>query len=339
MKKNVCFFICMLFFSSLEALPSEEMFYKRVVSGLKSYQFKIRRNDFTERHLKAFEPLIKSIIRRERELEKTHYQFVTSQDSIFIAYQVILKEWYKIKCQKKFDDYEFLRPYNHCNYEQNLHRFLSLHPDLSQLNRVIQKSLGMTGRQSDAYWASVHSDALPAVSKQLISASFTLESTPSLDSALYVFATKKGVCQESSYDSIFDLLMEVFHSEKKFTPSVKNALYALIKKAPISKEGVIMQIFVPKNEVSNVVYIANTGGFVRQNETRNIHKHIELFQRKRESVHFDAKSTDQVRILGGALSPDKAKIYRYSTVDERAIRAYEVLVRNFFEKNICNSDH
>lgn len=309
------------------ALPSESLFCERAIEGLRWHKAHSFCHHLTEEKLRQIQPIIRSVLQKEKDLHRDYYQVITGQDSSFLAYQIILKELYRLKYNKTFKDYEFFRPYKSPKLKRNVRQFLLEHPDLTSLDRVIQNSLGLTGKRSEEYWCNIDSDTKPEIRKQLISASLTLETMSSEDSALYVFACKRGVCQPGDKAALLYFLKEAFALEGYQSKQIESLLSRLLQMAPTSSEGMLMQIFVPKTCVSKVLYVANTGGFVKQNETKDIHGYFKNYEALRDSRQFDKTKANQVRILAGALDPEEVKIFRHTTIDKNAIKNYEQWVK------------
>lgn len=325
------------FGSQLTALPSTELYWERVAEGLRWHREHSGCAYLTEDRLSNIEPIVNAISEKEKEFQETHYQVLTAQDSKFIAYQVILKELYKLKYDQNFDDYEFLRPYNDPEARKDLWQFLSEHPDLIEVERLEKESEGLDKDESYKFWKNVENDTHPEISKQLISASLTLETMSPLDSAQFVFASGSGMSQRGEFKSLAKFLIDAFAAEEIHSEQVEEVINELFEKAPLSKEGIVLQIFIPKEEMYSLAYVSYGGGFLKREETSDFEYYFISHEMKRDSAGFIPNDNDQVRVLAGGLDPSTIKIFRYSTVSDDRIKAYEELVRQKLQNLLDNT--
>lgn len=333
---NLLFMTFLLLNTHLIALPPAEVYWERVASGLEWHKTENYCPYLTEEKLSQIEPIIKAIHTKEHELHRDYYQVVTSLDSRFLAYQIILKEFYKLQYQLSFDDYEFLRPYKDPEIIKDLPTFFAKYPDLLEGRRLQRKAERLKKKQQEAFWAGVKNDTHPEIMKQLISASLTLETMTSLDSALHVFAQGAGITQKADVHALSRFILDAFSLEGLNSDGVVSCIHELLTNAPSSNEGIILQIFIPKNYMTEIAYVSFGGGFVKRKKTKNLQKYFFRHEQKRDAKDFDTEKNDQVRILAGGLDPEKVKIFRYSTIDEAAIQAYQELVRSKLTSLIRN---
>lgn len=332
MRNSTLFFFLAstIFTVALSALPLEEIYVERVTHALHSlYYNPWAQNEAEVRdRLERIQPLIPRIYQKEAELQSGYYQVLTAQDSKFLAYQIILKELYRALFRHSFDEYEFLRPHRDPEIETDLSQFLSAHPDLAEVDQLAQESEDLDDEAEEEFWARIESDTHPAISRQLISASFTLETSTPLDSALFVFAGGANLSGEIEGRVISQYLLDAFALEGLHSREIEECIGSLVECSPTSREGILLQFFLPKEEVSKFLYVSYGGGFVKREETDKIHETFLAHERKREWEKFDPEENDQVRILAGALDPFSVKIFRYSTIDPLLIQEYEGLVRS-----------
>lgn len=314
------------FFNFAHALPSSEVYWERVANGLRWHRDEDCCLHLTEDKILQIEPIVKVLSQREAELKNDYYQVITGQDSRFLAYQIILKEFYKLKYGQSFDEYEFLRPYNDPELRNDLSQFFSEHPDLLDADRLMAETENMNCDQLIEFWENVENDTYPEITRQLISASLTLETTVTLDSAQFVFANGSGMCGMDDWSSITTYLQDAFLLEGIDSKKAGKFINEVLERAPFSKEGILMQIFVPKDFMKDLGYVSFGGGFVKKVETDSIEIYFSDHEAKRDSIDFNTMENDQVRLLVGNLDPTKVKIFRYSMVDDEVIKAFEEFV-------------
>ncbi len=341
--------------ATLFALPTDEVYIERVLTGLRFHRDLNRMPGFsdlvrfpelhwhikemggehlTEEKLTQMTPLFKELIQKERELSGTHYQVITAQDAHFLAYQIILKELYRALYKEDFQAFEFIRPYRDPELASHLEQFLSDHSDLVEIGKIYSTEEELDEEVYEEYKATKESDSLPTIRRQLISASLTLETWSPFDSALHVLAHGAGMCQKAENEILKELLTHAFALEGLEGESIEACLETLIDRAPRSREGVVLQIFIPKKEVSRLTFVAHPGGFVKENETEAIHTYFGEHEKERDSEVFDSMQNDQVRLLAGLLKPENVQIFRYTTVEQEVIQDYTDLVRSAIRAEI-----
>lgn len=312
---------------SLHALPPVELYCERVAEGLRWHREHNLFGHLTDERIDQIQPLMKAITEKEVELHEKYYQFVTGLDSKFLAYQIILKEFYKIKYNESFNDFEFMRSYKDPNLANDLWMFLGEHPDLITLEELAKNPATPEGDEAPAIMLEGYeNDTVPEIRQQLISASLTMETKTTLDSAQFVFAQGAGMSKQGD-EELLKYIVEAFSLEHVNTEQLENRLKTLIEKAPRSREGMILQIFVPKDEAENIFYVAYGGGILKQDETANKEVYFIEHEMKRDNLDFESEKNDQVRLLAGNLTPLNVKIFRYTTISQQEIEAYEELVR------------
>jgi len=112
-------------------------------------------------------------------------------------------------------------------------------------------------------------------------------------------------------------------------------LEKLINAAPRTEQGIINQIFLPKENIERYLYFSMSGGLLHPEQNRNIHATIQKFQQDRVSPSFDSKKNVQVRILAGSLFEEAVEIYRYSLIPKQARKAYEQFVEEVLQAILC----
>ena len=323
-----------ILFSNLPiyALPTDETYWDRVSSGLEKLSL-------SEEEIAEIEPLMRRVIQTERAHHPEYYQVVTAQNSGFLAYQIILKEFYSLIHRQSFEEFEFLRPYKDPKLHTDVWEFLSEHPDLINSEKIEKQYLHLKegwkhlsederDDKEEAFWKTIENDTLPDIRRQIVAASLTMETSTPLDSALFVLSYGAGLSQDPDLDFLKKELLYAFSLEGISHSATEKILQNLLEKAPTSERGIILQIFVPKEEASPLMYISYGIGFVKTKETEEMETYFRNHELKRESDEFDRKKNDQVRILVGALEPGKVKVFRYSCIDPHVIQTYKNLVRS-----------
>lgn len=183
-------------------------------------------------------------------------------------------------------------------------------------------------------------DTMSEISKELISVNFTMETYLTLDSAMFVFLSGKSVSLSSLSESeeaynkkINSILYELFESYSLPQEKLEICIEKLIKKAPRTDLGIINQIFLPKENVANFLYLSFGGGFLHNIYDSNFEESYSEFQNNRMESSFRTFRNFQARIIAGSLFEDpKVKIIRYTLISEETQRQYEVIVREAIDE-------
>lgn len=268
--------------------------------------------------LKRREDIAKLLIQiRFKELEYSNkYQFVTAQDSRYFAYQVIAKELYETLNGKSYQNFEFLR-YPCVDLTRNPEDFFKKYPFLKNKSKEIDPD---------------YFDALPEISYQLLSASFSIDTYVPADSALFVFLYGKGISEwfntkeEHLYQEKFSQnISAIFDSAGIEKRTYQPYLRQLIDMAPKTNEGIINQIFLPIENIGDYLYIASSCGFLSTKNT-DIHQTIAHFQKVRFD-NFVLKENMQVRLVIGSLFDKNVNIYRYTLIPKSEQESYKKIVK------------
>jgi|688.fasta_scaffold204452_2 hypothetical protein len=314
-------FYILLFFLPFQAFAREsplEIYKSHIQKNLSDYEPKFEY--LTDARKQEILDLCVKI--RIRELENVdQYQVVTAQDSLFFAYQVIAKTLHAALHGEGCQDFEFLRCPHH-TLISNPEDLFAEYPALSKMEEN-----GIT------------SDLQPDISRHLISCSLALETSTPADSALFVFLFGKGISEwsstreEDAYSKKFERhLEELFECMGLARDSYAPFLSLLISAAPRTEEGIINQIFLPKENIQSHLYFAKSGGFFHPKQNRDVHETIKQFHHERLTSNLDMKKNLQARILTGSLSNRGVKIYRYTLIPEQEQEAYKNLVDQVIQK-------
>jgi hypothetical protein len=309
------------------------------------------------------QPEVAELFLKIHENEKAHPEFiqcVTAQDSFFYAYQVIAKELYLKVGAEPREDFEFLR-FPTQELLQSKEAFFSKYPtfiisDEEQAKAFkttpykLEEALRLFEIQDEATYLGLSqgeketrhddedededtpsryafNDTHPEISKELLSVNFTMETYRPLDSSLFVFLTGGSVSISSSF-TLNQMVYELFHSFSLPSEKVKACMDELIEKAPRTKYGIINQIFLPKDNISQFLYLSFGGGFLHSVYDSKFEESLHEFQVNRQEEDFRTFRNFQARIIAGSLLCDpRVKILRYTLIPDDQQRAYELIVR------------
>jgi hypothetical protein len=331
MKKNIIafstifVFISILFTSYAFSISDEESIYlARIEEGIRYNRTNPYKpyTTLTDEKIISLNPLFLDIFRKEKELAKDYYQVITGQNSIFLCYQIILKELHQILENKKFTHYEFLRDSLEKKY-QNLSEFFSVHPNLLKFDELI-KQLENNDRVDINNFVE---EDIPEMSERLISASLTMETCTFLESAQYIFANGSGLGKfAENKEYLNKLITAVF--DRRGIPSAIYEPYIneWMEMLPKSDEGIIVQIFIHKTFVDDLLYVSFPKG-LRLTETNDLITFFHNFNKSRLTRDFDIFACTQARVLIDALSPENAQIFRYSVIDPEKIKGFTLFIR------------
>ncbi len=183
-------------------------------------------------------------------------------------------------------------------------------------------------------------DTMAEISKELLSVNFTMETYRPLDSALFVFLSGNSVSlaslsddQEEYKEKFTKILHELFDS--LFLPKEKltECLEKLIDKAPRSKFGIINQIFIPKENITNHMYLSFGGGFLHSVYDSKFEESYSEFQNNRQEEYFRTFRNFQARVIAGSLFENsQVKILRYTLIPKETEAQYETIVRDAIDE-------
>lgn len=308
-------------------------------------------------------------IYREEKANPDYVQCLTSQDSVFYAYQVVAKELYRQLHGEAKEDFEFLR-FPDQSLSKDRKDFFARYPtmflskeELAKVFRTTLDNLEFTFEareiQTEGIYMTIASggkeeridddddddsddnssrylinDTLPEVSKELIAVSFTMESFLPMDSALHVFLANNSVSL-SNYDdgNISDKVTEVFRGIFRYLSApegeVTRCIEELIARAPRSEYGIINQVFLPRDNIANTLYLSHSGGFYHSIFDPEFDRYFDEFQNTRQKDTFRTFRNFQGRIIAGSLVHDpRIKIKRYTLIPESEQHEYESFVRH-----------
>lgn len=288
-------------------------------------------------------------IRKKEQDFPDHYQLVTAQDSRFFAYQVIAKELHEQLHGVMYSDFQFLRYPNNvlCKSREGL---FGLYPSLNVTKEQTAEILAIAKKKakkeqdddeedSDLY--SVN-DTLPEISRQVLAVNLSMETCIPLDSALFVFMDGKGVVDghkgldQHEYLNIFgNFIRQIFQGAGISPETYELYIPTLIYNAPVTKEGIINQIFLPKERIQDFLYMSTPGGFLDLEKDEKIHNVFSTYQKDRLSPRFEIDKNIQGRLIAGTLFDHDVKIFRYTLIPIHDQENYVLLVKEIV-KQILN---
>lgn len=183
-------------------------------------------------------------------------------------------------------------------------------------------------------------DTFAEISKELLSVNFTMETYRPLDSAMFVFLSGNSVSlaslsnDEEEYKQKFiKILYELFDSLSLPREKLTKCLEKLIEKAPRSRLGIINQIFIPKENITNIMYLSFGGGFLHSVYDSKFEESYIEFQNNRNEGSFRTFRNFQARVIAGSLFEDpQVKILRYTLIPKETERQYEAIVRDTIDE-------
>ena len=332
-KKLVLFLFIFINFHNSNVYSVENRDNEQIVAQVKYYNAYIKEIlsqlqstfNFLE-DSKNCEDILQLLVQiRLKELEYPNkYQFVTAQDSRYFAYQVIAKELYEAINGEYFSNFEFLR-YPSNILIKNPEEFFYKYPLLKNRSNAIEIN-------------PYYFDALPEISYQLLSASFSIDTYVPADSALFVFLYGKGISEwfntkeEHLYHEKFiQNVSALFDSTGIDNEIYQPYLNELLDAAPKTKEGIINQIFLPIENIEDYLYISSSGGFLNTEKHTDIHQTIATFQKVR-FTNFKLKENMQVRLIIGSLFNKNVNIYRYTLIPKNEQESYKELVKKVIQQ-------
>lgn len=295
-------------------------------------------------------------IRKKEELFPDKYQVVTSQDSRFFAYQVIAKELYQQQNGSVFSDFEFLR-YPNKQLAQSRKELFAKYPTLNLTKEQAEELRGIAetekkamenGNEGDEDQDDDNdedsgpysiNDTKPEISGQLVAANLSMETCLSLDSALFVFVDGKGVVEghkglenEEYVNHFANYIRELFQNAGIAPEIYEQYIPTLIYNAPITKEGIVDQIFLPKERVQEFLYMSTPGGFLDLMQDEKIHEIFASFQSDRLRPSFKIDKNIQVRLIAGTLFNQDVKIFRHTLIPKEEQKNYILLVQEIVKQ-------
>ena len=283
--------------------------------------------------------LIDSIRKTEKEHAGTHYVFYHGMRFDFMILQDLLKEFYALYSLKNISDFEFTRaalPYFELAYSQydnfpfeDVNTYLDNNPELNDLknpykSQLLSVNLSLFGNYNDI-----------------------------MCSSFYYFMNDFNL-GHVDIESFFRILF--YSSSLKFNEKYIKPLLELQEQIK-TKEGLLLQIFIPKESVNKYVYLSRmcgipwSGYIEAQTYDTDKKRHTKISGVLEKYIHHpeDIAALDslQARIVltpDFMLNPDNGvKIVRYTTADKQALIKYQkelkALTQQIFAQWIYDNSH
>ena len=175
----------------------KEEYIARIRRGLEWHNKRNMCCHLTDKYIDNLEKMFLNVLKKEKQFEENYYQFITGVPTYMYFLQVVLNSIYSYPKTTKRQDFHFLR--GNIPLPKNVSEFFYQHPDLND-PCIIEKIQELNSQYLDEddediitdEWPEdttlgYENDTSPEISTKLISASFSLETCASLDSALHVF--------------------------------------------------------------------------------------------------------------------------------------------------------
>lgn len=267
---------------------------------------------------------VDAIIEAEKRYFNDYYVFYHGQKSQFWMLQEFLKELYTlIKIHSPLREFEFLRAWHEAVATYQVNNFIDTH----------EPKLPKDAATQTAIW----DDTTPAMIKNMLCVNLSIfgNFTYQGESSFEYFINNSNA-SFVAVENILSKLFDHFGFDKSYIAqlSAQNKLFS-------HKNGLLLQIFVPKNKVDQYVYLSEAWGIPYRKKldaTWNPHKkrHLKistLLEKYIKEPHLMGNFDQlQARILMSQdclLNPDSGvKIFKYSTENQENIVAYMQIIKN-----------
>jgi hypothetical protein len=270
-----------------------------------------------------FKKLFRTVLKRERDFNKGYDVFYHGQKREFILFQDLYKGLYQIVCKRLLDTFVPLRvPDNDFTKFTNINDFLHYYIKSNEFSNC-------------AF------DHRPHIRKLLlpVNASLFGNSYNSGECTFYYFVNSYNI---KDFD-ILDLVEDIFKSfpgyEKYFLRYKKEItnLNKLLSKEEKDKTGLLIQIFVPENQVDSLAYCCKPFGdlYFNDNKPEN-HPATEILNNYKQSKSWKNREFDEIQfrllINKSMLDPNSdIKFFRYYK-KTAGVKIYEKRVKKLLSK-------
>jgi hypothetical protein len=274
-----------------------------------------------------YKDLVESVIEREKEHCNDYYVFYHGQRSKFWVFQEFLKELYSlIKIHSPISQFEFLRMWQEAADTYQVNNFI----DTQEAN------LHNWGGTPPAW-----NDTTPELIKNMLCVNLSLfgNLTYSGESSFSYFSSNSNASW-TAIENLFSRLFDYYGFDQKF-------IGQLIANDNLldHKNGILMQIFVPKNQADDYIYLSKAYGTpVREkldetwNASKNRHMNISSLLEKYIKEPHSMGNFDQLqaRVLLSKdcmLNPDSGvKVFKYSTEAQAKLDTYQLTIKNIAKR-------
>lgn len=278
--------------------------------------------------LNTYQPIIDQAMAREVELKDDYYVFYHAQQSYYRVLHDLMRETYQLLAMEPdFKDFRFLRAWFDGPEKVNVHEFLSMHE--SFLNTSWQ------------YFDS----------QQMLCANLALfgNSSAAYECTFFYFVNNANIMPPSLYGCLQSFI-DIFKFDQKFTNDLMD-----LANTVATQEGLLYQIFIPKNQVDQYAYLSYVGtapwnkpinaSYFDATKNRHIALSPILEQYCNDPFSIPEIDSIQARILLSQdllLNPRSGiKVYRYTTLDGEQDKVYELKLKNVLNEMVTQwlDDH
>lgn len=258
-------------------------------------------NNFIKEIRKYYHDIERQIIREEEKYNETHYVFYHGQNASNILLQDVLDILFSAPIKNNF---HYIRNPNAEKYKkyENIQHFINVNKNI------------ILHEKNNHYIP----DLIPEISDHIIAA---------------------NVCLYSNYDAEGESSFHYFTLNRSIRNQVKNELAYICKEFNLDfctkyvdehlkwlfneKEGLLLQIFIPKELVDKITYVSQPGGIPISSNIKTS-EYIESYIRDINDINRLSSDLIQIRILitkDFILNPNSnIKIIRYTNmIDEKYI--------------------
>jgi len=287
-------------------------------------------NEFKQklsRMMSEYQGIVDQAIARERELCDSYQVFYHGQRLGFRVLQDVLKEIYSfINIQHPLKDFEFLRTWYQAEKLPEVNEFIDR--EESELIEQ-QKFVGKKPTPAEIAWH----DHLPHLTKNMLCVNLALfgNFTNEWESSFWYFVNNHNIAAIELEDMLKGIFAH-FGFNKLYIRQILK-LQELIQ----TREGNLVQIFIPKDKVDNYVYLSQPFGTPFR---KSIHTHAYDPKRMRhtkispilkkyckEAGSIEEFDELQARVLLSQdcmLDPNSGvKIFKYTTASDSAVQEYQ----------------
>ena len=271
----------------------------------------------------ALEKIMNKVIAKEIELQDDYYVFYHGQKREFLAMQNLFESLYEFFYKKAFIDFLMLRVPEEEHYKY----------------KVLDKFFNAFGRMFHDGQENIRK-LLLSVNPSLFGNTYS-KTDGGLSSTLYYFITS-GNANYTDFSKYSKQVFSFFKISSDFDKYKKDLdkLFQILSEDEKTKSGLIIQIFVPKKVVNDIVYRAYAGGtpFYGANLFASTTAQV-LDNYRKQILAKDIYTLDtaQFRILLNKETMLNAesgvKIFRYYNKTENT-KKYDNLFKKFMDKMI-----
>lgn len=275
------------------------------------------------KQLTTYKSIIDQVMSKESELKDDYYVFYHAQQSYNRIFHDLMNETYQLLAMEPdFKDFRFLRAWFNSPEKINVHEFFSMY----------ESFLSTSWQYFD--------------SQQMLCANLALfgNSNSAYECTFFYFVNNANIIPPSLYVCLQEFL-DTFKFDHKFI----NDLLDLGNMAT-TQEGLLYQIFIPKNQVDKYAYLSYVGtapwnkpvNTIYFDTTKKRHTALSPILEQYCNDPFSIPEIDriQARILLSQdllLNPKSGiKVYRYTTLDPKIDEVYQLKLKNVLNEMVTH---